>query len=62
MNPKASFGNYAAASCGVLYPLLRPDKIGIQLTHSATLRFRNGSFTIKVIILTTVHHWNTSLF
>jgi hypothetical protein len=36
MNPKAS--------CGVLYPPLRGI---VQLTNSATLRFRNWSFTIK---------------
>jgi hypothetical protein len=44
MNPKASFGNYFAASCVVLYPPL----CGIvQLTNSAVLRARNWSFTIK---------------
>jgi molybdate transport system ATP-binding protein len=67
MNPKASFGNYSAASCGIVYPALQDNstlklrctsfpKLGshypllrriVQLTHSATLRFRNESFTIK---------------
>jgi hypothetical protein len=34
----------AAASCGVLNPPLRGI---VQLTNSATLRFRNWSFTIN---------------
>ena len=48
MNSKASFGNSAAASCGLLYPPL----CGIvQLTNSAALRFRNWSFTITKEVL-----------
>jgi len=37
-----------AASCGVLYPPLRGI---VQPTHSAALRFRNGSFTNKIDLL-----------
>ena len=44
MNPKASFGNYSAASCGVLNPPLRGI---VQPTNSVTLRFRNWSFNNK---------------
>jgi len=41
--PKQALETYSAASCGVLYPPL----CGIvQLTNSATLRFRNWSFTL----------------
>jgi hypothetical protein len=36
MNPKASFGVLNPPLCGI-----------VQLTNSATLRFRNWSFTIK---------------
>jgi hypothetical protein len=39
---------HSAASCGALYPPLRGI---VQLTNSATLRFRNWSFTIKIFIV-----------
>jgi hypothetical protein len=44
MNPKASFGNFIAASCGVLYPPLRGI---VRLANSDALRFQNWSFTTK---------------
>jgi predicted Zn-dependent peptidase len=48
MNPKASFGNFIAESCGVLYPPL----CGIvQLTNSVVLRTRNWSFTIILALI-----------
>ena len=52
--PQSKLWKRFAASCGVLYPPLRPAKGGIQLTNSAAsqttfklLRFRNWSFNKK---------------
>jgi hypothetical protein len=46
MNPKASFGNFIAARCGVLYPPLRGI---VQLTNPVLLRIRYWSFTIIIM-------------
>jgi len=45
MTPKQALETDSAASCVVLNPPLRGI---VQLTNSATLRFRNWSFNNKV--------------
>jgi len=54
--PKQALETDSRARCGVLNPPLCPDSVGIQLTNSAALRFRNWSFNNKLVVRTT-HRW-----